>query len=326
LELIMKTTHVSSSVVLFTLIGASTTAWLQVARTIPLEVKGRIDHLALDGDRLFVAALGNDSVEVVDLKAGKAVARIDGLNEPQGVAAVPETHRLIVAGGGDGKVRVYDADLKPLGSVDRLEDADNARYDTDGKLAYVGCGDGALAVIDPQAIVKVGEIKLQGHPESFQLDPKSPLIYVNVPAKKHVAVVDRKQRTVIATWPLTDAAANFPMALDAENHRLFVGCRKPAKLIVLDTTTGKTVASLDCCGDADDIFYDAAKKRIYVAGGEGAISVFEQTTADKYASLGKISTAPGARTAMFSADGELYVAVPQRPGQRSEIRVFKRGD
>jgi hypothetical protein len=131
---------------------------------------------------------------------------------------------------------------------------------------------------------------------------------------------------VVATWPLTDAAANFPMALDAENHRLFVGCRKPAKLLVLDTNGGKTVASLDCCGDADDVFYDAATRRIYVTGGEGAVSVFEQKSPDEYSSLGKVPTAAGARTGLLSAAGELYVAVPRREGQRAEIRVFKRGD
>jgi DNA-binding beta-propeller fold protein YncE len=297
---------------------------LKPAGTIPLE--GRIDHMALDakGRRLFVAALGNDTVEVIDLKTGKQSGRIGGMKKPQGLAYLADLNRLVVASGDDGKVRVYDAHQKLLGTVvDGLDDADNVRYDPAAKLAYVGYGDGALAIIDPEKVQKVGEIKLDGHPESFQLETKGGRVFVNVPDAKHVAVVDREKRAVVPTWPVGRAAANFPMALDEEHHRLFVGCRRPATLIVLDTGTGRTVANVGCAGDTDDVFYDAASRRVYIAGGEGVVSVFEQTDADQYRPLGRVATTAGARTAFFAPDVRtLYVAVPRRGPHSAELRTF----
>jgi DNA-binding beta-propeller fold protein YncE len=147
---------------------------------------------------------------------------------------------------------------------------------------------------------------------------------VNVTHARHVAVIDRDKGAVIAKWPVNEAAANFPMALDEADHRLFIGCRDPAKLLVLDTETGKTVASIDIVGDTDDLFYDAANKRIYVSGGEGRVTVIDQADADNYKATSQISTAPGARTSFFvSKSGLLFVAVPHRGLQAAELRVFK---
>src|SRR5205814_7227185 len=206
-------------------------------------------------------------------------------------------------------------------------DADNVRIDPAGKLAYVGYGEGAIAIIsldDPQHAKKIGEVKLDAHPEAFQLETRGNRIFVNVPGAKHVAVVDRQKRTLIAKWPMREAEANFPMALDETNGRLFIGCRKPAKVLVLDTTTGQTITSIDCCGDTDDLFYDAASKRIYVTGGEGCISVIEQLDRDHYRLLGNTPTAAGARTSLYLPEtGMLYVAVPHRGKQPAEVRVYE---
>jgi hypothetical protein len=300
---------------------------MQQVQTIPLDnVQGRIDHMAADaeGQRLYVAALGNDSMEVVDLAAGKRVESIGGLKKPTGVRVLRGSRTVIVASGDDGKVRLYDAGLKLLGTVSGLDDADNVRLDAQGKLAYVGYGDGAIAFIDPEQRKKIGEVKLDGHPEAFQLETNGNRIFVNVPTAKHVAVVDREKRSVVAKWPLRDAEANFPMALDEPNHRLFIGCRKPAKMLVLNTETGRPVASVSCCGDTDDLFYDARTKRLYVTGGEGCISVIEAEDAEHYRLLGNTATAPGARTSFFIPETEmLYVAVPRRESQRAELRVYQ---
>jgi hypothetical protein len=205
-----------------------------------------------------------------------------------------------------------------------MDDADNARYDAVQNRIYVGYGSGALAVLIAEKLTKVGDIALSGHPESFQLEHSGNRIFVNVPSSGHIAVVDREKQAVIATWPLTDAKSNFPMALDEADHRLFVGCRKPTKLLVLDTETGKTVATLDCVGDTDDVFYDAGARRIYVSGGAGAINVIGQSDADHYSEIAKVQTASGARTSFFAADaGTLFLAVPHRGGQVAEIRVYK---
>jgi outer membrane protein assembly factor BamB len=156
------------------------------------------------------------------------------------------------------------------------------------------------------------------------LEDSGKRIFVNVPTQSHIAVVDRDKGSVVATWPVSDATENFPMALDEADHRLFVGTRNPAKLLIFDTETGKQITILDSSGDADDIFYDSKNKRIYVSGGEGAISVFEQTDPDTYRLIGKVDTAEGARTSLFVADSDtLYVAVPHRGSQLAEVRAFQ---
>src|SRR5215203_6761943 len=309
------------------------TSALRRIQTISLPgVEGRIDHLAVDlaDQRLFIAALENNTLEVVDLKTGKQIDEIDGLQEPQGLAFVPASHELIVTNGGGGTADIYDArSLERHLQVDLGSDPDNVRYDPATDRAYVGYGEGsgaALAVLDLKTGTKVADVLLSGHPESFQLEKNGNRIFVNVPDSGQVEVVDRDQGSVVTTWPIKDASENFPMALDEADHRLFAGTRSPSKLLVLDTETGKTLASLDSPGDADDIFYDAKAKRIYVSGGDGAIRAFAQKGANDYESLGEISTNSGARTSLFVPESRrLYVAVPDYGGQKATISVFETG-
>jgi YVTN family beta-propeller protein len=307
------------------------TSALEQVQAIALpNVSGRIDHMALDpeGSRLFVAALGNNTLEVIDLNAGTVTDKIKGLKEPQGVAYVPDANKLLVTNGDGDALDIYDAQtLTLLNQVVLGDDPDNVRYDATTGYAYVGYGTGngsALGVVDVSTGTKVSDITLSGHPESFQLEDSGQRIFVNVPTAGHIAVADRDNGSVVETWPLSNAAENFPMALDEANHRLFVGTRSPAKLLVFDTETGTLTTSLDSSGDADDIFYDTQNKRIYVSGGEGAISVFEQTDPDSYSLLDKVDTAEGARTSLFVPDsGTLYVAVPHRGSQQAEVRAFQ---
>ena len=299
----------------------------RLAQTIALpNVEGRIDHLAVDlkGPRLFVAALGNNTVEVIDLRAGKRVHTITGLHEPQGVGFIPESNQLFVANGKGGACDIFDASsFKRVKSVKFSDDADNVRYDAAAARVYVGYGDGALGAIDTASGERRGDIKLDGHPESFQLEKSGPRIFVNIPTARKIAVVDRAKATVVASWKV-DPRDNFPMALDDEHHRLFVATRKPAELLVFDTESGRVAASLDAPGDADDVFYDAAKRRIYVSGGEGAIGVFQQKDADHYEAISKIASAAGARTSLFVPElRRLYLAVPHRGSQGAEIRVYE---
>src|SRR5215813_10590480 len=301
---------------------------LRLAQTIALPaVEGRIDHLAVDvqSQRLFLAALGNNTLEVIDLKAGKVIHSVKGLREPQGVAFVPEANAVYVANGGDGNCEAFTADsLARMRAAKFSGDADNLRYDPTTKLLYAGYGDGAIGIFEALTGKIVGDIKLPAHPEAFALEQTGARIFVNIPKAKQVAVIDRKKKEVVAQWPVTQAAANYPMALDESHHRLFIGCRQPARILVLDTDSGKTVAGLECAGDTDDVFYDSRNKRVYVSGGEGFVSVFAQIDADKYQAIAKIPTAPGARTSLFvPALGRLYLTVPHRGKQASEVRVFE---
>jgi DNA-binding beta-propeller fold protein YncE len=306
---------------------SQSTDLLTQVQTIPLDgVEGRIDHFGLDakGKRLFVAALGNDTVEVVDLVAGKVTKHISNLRTPQGIGFAPESNRLAVANGQDGSCRLFDGtSLQQTATIELKDDADNVRYDAASRRFWVGYGDGGLAAIDLESGKQVADVKLYAHPESFQLETSGKRIFVNVPNAGYVAVVDRETGTVIEKFPLKEAVANFPMALDEADHRLFIGCRNPAKLLVLDTGTGKTVATLDIVGDTDDLFFDATNKRIYVSGGEGRVTVINQTNPDIYNVAGQVTTAPGARTSFFVPEtGTLYVAVPHRGGQKAELRAF----
>jgi len=300
---------------------------LRLESTIPLpNVNGRIDHLSIDvaGKRLFVSALGNNTVEVVDLASGKIVHSISGLKEPQGVFYWADTNRLYVANGVDGHVRVYDGrSFEQIHEYDLSGDADNIRFDPGAKEVFVGYGSGALGVINLDLKSNVGETMLDAHPESFQLEKHGPRIFINVPKAGNVTVVDRRTRSVKAKWPVTGAKENFPMALDEANHRLFIGCRKPAKMLVLDTADGKEIAAIDITGDTDDLFYDAPLKRIYVSGGSGSISVIEQKDADHYNVLATIPTAEGARTSLLAPEFKrLYVARPHRGKQAAGLMVF----
>lgn len=308
---------------------AQSIAPLRLEKTIPMpDVHGRIDHMSFDakGQRLFIAALGNNTVEVIDVKQGQRVHSISGLREPQGVLYLPDADRLYVANGNDGTLQIFDgSSYLLLKTVEYGEDADNVRYDAEQGHVYVGYGSGALGALDKDG-KKIAEIKLDAHPESFQLEKNGPRIFVNLPKSRKVAVVDRTTKSVVANWGTGGPLSNYPMACDEADHRLFIVCRLPARLVVLDTNTGKVIEKLPAAGDCDDVFYDAARKRIYATGGEGAISVYQQRDADHYGEIAKVSTVKGARTSFFSSDlGALFLAVRRQGAESAAIRVYRAG-
>jgi DNA-binding beta-propeller fold protein YncE len=290
-------------------------------------VEGRIDHIDFDAarQRLFVCALGNNSVEVIDLRKGERVRSITGLGAPQGIAYVPGVDRLFVANDEGGVLKIYDGEsFKPLGEVSLGDDADNIRYDEVAKRVYVGFGNGGIAIISASDGRQIGSIELQAHPESFQLERSSRRMFVNVPNSRHVAVVDRDQGKVIAAWKTDPAFANFPMALDETGHRLFIGCRKPSKLLVIDTESGNIVGEVGISGDCDDVFYDKKRHRVYAVCGAGETEIIEESGQNVFKSAAQIGTAPGARTGLFVPElNTLFVAVPRRGSSQAEIRAYQ---
>jgi DNA-binding beta-propeller fold protein YncE len=308
-------------------VSAQKDAPLQLKQMISLPgVEGRIDHFSLDAanDRLFVCALGNNSLEVVDLRKGERIHSISGLGSPQGVAYVTESDRLLVANDEGGICKIFDGrSFQPLSEVNLKDDADNVRYDDAAKKIYVGFGSGGIAIVDATDGKQVGSIKLSAHPEAFELEKQGKRIFVNVPNARHVAVIDREKRQVVATWKTDLAFANFPMALDETNHRLFVGCRLPSKLVVLNTDSGEVVAKLDIAGDTDELFYDTKRHRVYAVCGAGKIDIIEQAEPNQYKRSAQIDTAVGARTGLFVPERDtLFVAVPRRGSQNAEIRAY----
>jgi DNA-binding beta-propeller fold protein YncE len=309
---------------------AATTDALTLERKIALgDVAGRLDHFAIDLDhhRLFLAELGNDTIGVVDIASGSVLHRIGGLKEPQGVGYVPGTDTIYVANAGDGTLHTYrGADFSPIAVAKLGDDADNIRVDPRQGQVIVGYGSGALAVLDAAAGKRIGQIALAGHPEAFQLDPAGNRIYVNVPDAREVAVIDRSASKQVAKWALPDAGSNFPMALDAADKRLFAVYRRPAVLAVFDTGSGAVVTRLSTCGDADDVFVDAKRQRVYVSCGEGALDVLQKE--DKaYRELGRVATVSGARTSLWVPElDRLFLAVRARGSERAAIWVYRPSD
>jgi hypothetical protein len=283
-------------------------------RTIALKgVTGRIDHMAVDlgRKRLFVAELGNATLDVIDLTSGTVIHRIEGLKEPQGVGYSPSADVLAVANAGDGSVRLFrGADLSPAGNVDLGNDADNVRLDTRTGNLVVGYGSGGLAVIDPARATLVARISLPAHPEGFQLDPNTRRAFVNVPDARQIVVVDLEAQRPAGTWRMPDMRDNFPMALDAANNIAAVAFRSPARLVLFDASVGNQVATLASCGDADDVFFDTKRQRVYVSCGAGSVDVW-QRHGGGYHHISSIRTASGARTSLFVPEWDrLFVAAP----------------
>lgn len=324
-----------AALLVFALIAAPADDLPKPAGTIALpNVSGRIDHFCFDAERgrLFVCALGNETVEAIDLAKGQVVKSLARFGKPQGLAAIPATKQIAFAAGGDGRLHVLDAEtLAEVKSLDAGGDADNVRLDpkdaSDAKKArvWVGTDEGlvAFAVADWK---RVASVKLAAHVESFQLEAAGPRLFANVPNAKHVAVVDRDKGEVVATWPLDGASANFPMALDEKNARLYVACRSPAQVLAYDTKSGKIAAKVAIGGDCDDLFFDGERARLYATCGEGCISVVAIGGDGALTPAGKIDTATGARTSLFvPALAKIFVAVPKGGGHDAELRVFAVG-
>jgi DNA-binding beta-propeller fold protein YncE len=300
---------------------------LELERKIPLgAVSGRIDHLAVDLERkrLFVAELGNDTVGVVDLAAMTMMRTLTGFREPQGIGYVRSTDEVYVANAGDGSVHVLGGgDLSSRGRIELGNDADNVRIDVPGNRVFIGYGKGSLAVIDAKTRVKIGNIPLKAHPESFQLELASGRAFVNVPDAGHVAVVDIASARQIAAWQPPGLRANFPMAVDSEGGQVFVAYRRPARLLVFDGRDGAVLSSLDLCDDSDDVFLDGRRRRLYASCGAGSVDVFAWS-AQRWVRAGRVPTVSGSRTSLFVPElDRLFVAARASGREPAALWVFR---
>ena len=289
------------------------------------DVKGGFDLMALDikGMRLFLDAEDNHSVEVIDLKNNKPLISLPGFDEPKWAVYRPETNRLYIATGGDGKVTVLDAtSYKMIKSFSFKEKCNNLRFDTANQRLYVGVGStfGAIGVIDVKSDKIVNQIPLSDFPKQFELDGNR--IYVNIPSKNRIEVIDLLLNKVIEAWSVNESTENVPMALDKIQHRLFVAC-EPGKFIVFNTEIGKSVANVDINKAADGIYFDTRRSLIYVSCGEGFIDIIQQKGADDYLLVDRIKTVKDAGTSLFSpALNQLFLAVPQAETNGAELRIY----
>jgi DNA-binding beta-propeller fold protein YncE len=307
---------------------------LQLEEQIPVPgVAGRLDHFTADAKRkrLFVSALGNNTLEVIDTFAGKVIHSIKGLAEPQGPLYVPAVDKLYVANAEDGKVRVYDGATYTLRkTIDFGKDPDNMRYDERSNTVFVGFGgdNGGIAMIDPKTDERVGQVyKTDGHPESFQVEASGEHIFVNVPDAGNVVESIERKSGAVTKWPLKGLRSNYAMALNEEDHRLYTVTRKTPMLVVFNTEEGSEVARLRAAGECDDAYFDASRKRIYVIGAEGFISVFQQHDPDHYELIGNVPSGIGIRTGyFFTKRDRFYVGVPAKGNEPAQIWTYEAED
>jgi hypothetical protein len=298
---------------------------LEKAITLP-SVKGRIDHMDVNmKDRIvYVAALGNNSVEVADITKGIVLHSIKALDEPQGVAYISQQHEIFVANGGNGDCYFYNANsFEKIATIHLSSDADDVRYDSTSELIYVGYGEGGIAVIDARSHKQTGDIKLTGHPEGFQLDKKLNKIFINVPDVHQIAVADLSSFKIISTWNTSDYRANFPMTIDTIDHIIFIGYRNPSRLIAMDENSGAVLATSNLVSDVDDIFFDETERKIYASGGGGFITIY-QWQKPEIKQIAKISTREGARTSLLIPTLKLFILAARANGSKpAELQVYK---
>jgi DNA-binding beta-propeller fold protein YncE len=300
---------------------------LKLEKTIEMpEVKGRIDHMAfnLKDKVLYMAALGNNTVEVIDLQKGAVIQSIKGVEEPQGIAYIPEQNEVAVASGGNGDCVFFDAStFKKVATVHLAGDADNIRYDAAERKIYVGYGNGGMALIDPVSHKQTRDVKLAAHPESFQLDKKNNKLYVNLPDDHSISVINLKTFKLADTWKIARLRANFPMTLDTANNLVFIGYRHPAVLAWYDSQTGEEIGKVDLAGDVDDIFYNAGKQMVFASCGDGFINLFGREDRLTFNKVANIRTRTGARTSLLIPQlQEWVVAARATTGKSAALLVY----
>jgi DNA-binding beta-propeller fold protein YncE len=311
---------------------AQQTPPLVLQQTIPLPgIAGKFDHFAIDiaGKRLFTAATGNHSVEVIDLVTGKVAQSIPGLGKPHGLAWVASNHTLYVADGALAELRQYrGSPLELAGSIKLSDDADDMVYNPLNHLLFVGHGGSEaaparIAVVDTDGFHLKAEVAVASHPEALEMDLPNQRVFANIADSSEVSILDGAGNALTATWKLAGAGHNVPLAYNAEDHVLYVACRIPAVLLALDAATGKELARISTGEGADDLFYDSSAHRIYVIAGAGEVDVIQDDTHTAFHSLGVVSTAVGAKTALFvPSQSLLYVGIPAVGGRSAEIRIY----
>ena len=306
---------------------AHSTDALVLNQAIPLPgVHGSFNHMSVDDQhhRLFTPAPADGMLEVVDLTSGKLLRSLPA-KRPTTALYAPDTRQLYLTSGRD--LVIYDDTLRLIASIDLHSRLDELQYDAGARELIIGRmspGETGIAIVTVPAGKLAATVTLPSSPQGLAVEPETRRLFVNLPDAGAVAVIDLQRRRAIATWKLKGVSDNFPIALSEKDERLFVATRTPAEMLAIDTATGRTIARVPCVDDADDMWYDAARGRIYISGGGGFLSVIQQQGPDRYHSLDQVRTAPDASNSTFSGPTKsLYIGVPPRNGQVAEIAVYR---
>lgn len=297
-------------------------------------VANHFDHLTPDlkNSRLFVVPEDNKSIEVYDIRTGKFIHSIKGIGVGHSVVWRPDINRIFVTDGSDGDLKIFDGTTYALlKSVKLLADSDATGYDPETHDLYIADGGldaklnyAFLEIVNTDTGEKVGQIKIDSNRlEAMAVEKGGSRLFLNMTEKNSIGVIDRKKNVVAAVWPLSDCKINASVAIDEKNHRLFAACRD-GHLNVLDSDSGKVLANYPISTGVDDMTFDPASQRVYVATGEGFVNVFHETDPDHYKEIGKIPTGPLGKTGLLVPSmNEYFVAVPPHGEQCAEVMVFK---
>ena len=296
-------------------------------------VQNHFDHLTPDlkNNRLFVVPEDNKSIEIYNIRTGKFIHSIKGIGVGHSVVYRSDIDRIFVTDGSDGDVKIFNGTTyELLQSIKLLADSDATGYDPVTHNLYIADGGldakldhTFLEIVNTDTGKKVGQIKIDSNRlEAMVVEKSGSRLFLNMTEKNSIGVIDRKKQAVAAVWPLTGCKVNASVAMDEKSHRLFVACRD-GNMNVLDSDTGKFLQNLPISTGVDDMIFDPASQRIYVATGEGFVNVFHESDADHYETIGKVPTGPLGKTGLLvPALKEYFVAVPPHGDQCAEVLVF----
>jgi DNA-binding beta-propeller fold protein YncE len=296
-------------------------------------VQNHFDHLTPDlkNSRLFVVPEDNKSVEVYDIRSGKFVHSIKGIGVGHSVVYRADIDRIFVTDGSQGALHIFDGTTYAhLKTVKLLDDADATGYDPDTHYLFIANGGldaklnyGLLSIVDTTTGERKGDVKIDSNRlESMVVEKSGPRLFLNATEKNAIAVIDRGKKSVVAMWPATGCHVNAGVGIDEAHHRLFVACRD-GNMVVMDSDNGKVLQMLPISTGVDDLVFDPASQRIYVACGEGFVNVYHEIDADHYQSIGKIPTGPLGKTGLLVPELKKYfVAVPPHGSAAAEVLVF----
>jgi DNA-binding beta-propeller fold protein YncE len=316
---------------------AQGTAPLRLVKTVTLPgYTGDFDHLAIDRQRgrILVAAEDHATLEIFDLKTGNHLKTISGFGAPHTILIRPNSPNILVTDSGNEMTAVLDAETyAKKGSVKLIPGADSAGYDAVANIWYIVTGGkdvdmktAEIEAINPDTGQKLGQITFNdNHVEAMALEKSGDRLFINLAQTNKLAVVNRKTMTEIAEWPVPPAKGNAMVAFDEGAKRLYVVCRDPGMVVVMDSDTGAVVSTASAPLRADDVMMDIATHRLYVPGGEGYIGVYDTSHPDQIQQIAKVTTAPGAKTGLLLPDLKkmLLVASPGDTKNVAKIMTYK---
>jgi DNA-binding beta-propeller fold protein YncE len=279
-----------------------------LAKTVPLGgvIKWDYLHFDPDSDRVFISH--GTELTVVDARTGKMIGHVTGLTGSHGIA-IDHANGLGYADSGKTEsLNIFDLKtLKTIKTIPALLDADGMAFDAPTAQVFIAGGDAnAVLAVDTKTNEPARTIPLGGAPEFLVADDAGSL-FVNINDKNEIVKIDTKTDAITARWPVAPCVGPTGLAIDAQSHRLFSSCEN-ATMMVVDSDTGKIIATLPIGKGTDAAGFDPARKLAFSSNRDGTLTVIQEADPDHFTVLGNVATEPGARTmAIDPSTGDVFL-------------------